>query len=134
MFNRLRAQLQASSPILDDRKENKVEPQGQSAAERELEMEQLKAKMQEDMEHQVSLHKSMSEQAMACIKADFERKVHMLPGRGLNSFLLSFTNTSIVLSDYSRLLKFHFHFLKISQRKPNYPSKDWSLYEDIIHE
>ena len=77
MFNRLRAQLQEGSPALDERIQSKVEPVAQSAADRELEMQQLRAKMQEDMEHQVSLHKSMSEQAMACIKADFERKVYM---------------------------------------------------------
>lgn len=77
-LDRLRAQLQASSPVLDDRTQSKAEPVAENAADRELEMQQLRAKMQEDMEHQVSLHKSMSEQAIACIKADFERKVCML--------------------------------------------------------
>lgn len=77
-LDRLRAQLQASSPVLDDRTHSKAEPVAENAPDRELEMQQLRAKMQEDMEHQVSLHKSMSEQAIACIKADFERKVCML--------------------------------------------------------
>jgi GTP-binding protein EngB required for normal cell division len=78
VFNRLRAQLQESGPGVDERVQNKADDVAQSAADRELEMQQLRAKMQEDMEHQVSFHKSMSEQAMACIKADFERKVCML--------------------------------------------------------
>ncbi|XP_024374792.1 uncharacterized protein [Physcomitrium patens] len=71
---RLRAQLQASSPVLDERTPNKIDPSSPSAVDLELHMQQLRAKMQEDMEHQVFLHKSMSDQAMACIKADFEQK------------------------------------------------------------
>jgi len=78
VLDRLRAQLQASSPVLDERMQSKAESVAENAAGRELELQQLRAKMQEDMEHQVSLHKSMSEQAIACIKADFERKVCML--------------------------------------------------------
>lgn len=98
VFNRLRAQLQESGPALDERVQNKVEPVAQNAADRELEMQQLRAKMQEDMEHQVSLHKSMSEQAMACIKADFERKVYMFIGARFSSSLGS--RKLKYLSDY----------------------------------
>jgi hypothetical protein len=47
------------------------------ADNREKEFQQLKAQLREDMEKEVSLHKSMSEQAMACIKADLERQVQM---------------------------------------------------------
>ncbi len=73
-FHRLRAQLAASGPILEEIRPQKLES-SLTAAEREIEMQQLKDQMQQDMLEEVSLHKSMSEQAVACIKADLERKV-----------------------------------------------------------
>ena len=71
-WNRLRAQLKASVEEVPQ----KVEVL-RDADNREKEFQQLKAQLREDMEKEVSLHKSMSEQAMACIKADLERQVQM---------------------------------------------------------
>jgi hypothetical protein len=68
----LRAQLKASVEEVPQ----KVEVL-RDADNREKEFQQLKAQLREDMEKEVSLHKSMSEQAMACIKADLERQVQM---------------------------------------------------------
>lgn len=105
MLGRLRAQLQASSPVLDERTPNKIDPSSPSAVDLELHMQQLRAKMQEDMEHQVFLHKSMSDQAMACIKADFEQKVHMPLEREL---LFCFLSKKLQhYPDHNLLLKFH---------------------------
>jgi hypothetical protein len=64
---RLKAQLQRSVPG--------VEPGIQNNADKSDEMQQYKDQIHQTMEREVSLHKSMSEQAMACIKADMERKV-----------------------------------------------------------
>lgn len=71
-WSRLRAQLKASVEEVPQ----KVEVL-RDADNREKEFQQLKAQLREDMEKEVSLHKSMSEQAMACIKADLERQVQM---------------------------------------------------------
>lgn len=68
----MRAQLKASVEEVPQ----KVEVL-RDADNREKEFQQLKAQLREDMEKEVSLHKSMSEQAMACIKADLERQVQM---------------------------------------------------------
>ncbi|CAK9199899.1 unnamed protein product [Sphagnum troendelagicum] len=75
-ISRLRAQLAASGPILEEIRPQKLES-SLTAAEREIEMQQLKDQMRQDMLEEVSLHKSMSEQAVACIKADLERKAQL---------------------------------------------------------
>lgn len=88
LLSRLKAQLEASSPVVDERTPI-VELKTQSVEERDREMQQWRAEMRQDMEHQVSLHKSMSEQAMACIKADFERKVCFPTSQKRDSFINS---------------------------------------------
>ncbi|CAM6101475.1 unnamed protein product [Calypogeia fissa] len=66
---RLKAQLQMSIPETVSRMEG--------SAEREKEIQQFKDQIRQNMEREVSLHKTLSEQAMACIKADLERKAQL---------------------------------------------------------
>ncbi|CAM6129993.1 unnamed protein product [Calypogeia fissa] len=66
---RLKAQLQMNIPETVSRMEG--------SAEREKEIQQFKDQIRQNMEREVSLHKTLSEQAMACIKADLERKAQL---------------------------------------------------------
>lgn len=76
-LGRLKEQLEASQPTSDQMSEKVIGFPCTKDHDQHQKMQQLRAKMQQDMETEVFLHKSMSEQAMACVKADLERKVLM---------------------------------------------------------